>query len=67
MKISLNNRQETFKQTSLTINELLNEKNFTFKFLVIKVNGKLIKKENYDDTVIKNGDDVAVVHLISGG
>jgi len=67
MKISLNNRQETFKQTSLTINELLKEKNFTFKFLVIKVNGKLIKKENYDDTVIKNGDDVAVVHLISGG
>jgi len=67
MKISLNNRQETFKQTSLTINELLKEKNFTFKFLVIKVNGKLIKKENYDDTVIKNDDDVAVVHLISGG
>jgi len=67
MEIVLNNRKETFKNNQLTISELLVEKNFTFKFLVIKINRKLIKKENYKTATIKDGDDVMVLHLISGG
>jgi thiamine biosynthesis protein ThiS len=35
--------------------------------LVIKINGSLIKKEDYDKAVIKDGDNVDVIHLISGG
>jgi sulfur carrier protein len=67
MKIILNNRVENFEVESLTVNELLEKKNFTFKMLVIKINGKLIPKDLYDSTVINNGDDVSVLHLISGG
>ncbi len=67
MEIILNNRKETFKKNQLTISELLVEKNFTFKFLVIKINGKLIKKENYKTATVKDGDNVMVLHLISGG
>ena len=67
MEIILNTRKETFKNNQLTISELLVEKNFTFKFLVIKINGKLIKKENYKTATVKDGDDVMVLHLISGG
>ena len=67
MEIILNTRKETFKKNQLTISELLVEKNFTFKFLVIKINGKLIKKENYKTATVKDGDDVMVLHLISGG
>jgi sulfur carrier protein len=67
MNITLNNRKETFKQSSLSISELLKLKNFTFKLLVIKVNNKLIKKELYEETIIKDGDNVAVIHLVSGG
>lgn len=67
MKITLNNRAETLDESTLTVSELLKVKNFTFKLLVIKVNGKLVKKENYDSTKIQEGDNVAVIHLISGG
>lgn len=67
MKITLNNREETFKQSTLTVDELLKEKNFTFKLLVIKVNSKLVRKEDYKTFKIKDGDNVAVIHLISGG
>lgn len=51
----------------MTVRELLDEKNFTFKMLVIKINGQLVKKEDYDKAVIKDDDDVSVIHLISGG
>lgn len=67
MNIILNNRPEKLDAEHLTIQELIELKNFTFKLLVTKINGKLVKKENRSDTKIYEGDDVAVIHLISGG
>jgi sulfur carrier protein len=67
MKIILNNNPETFEAEKLTISELLKIKKFTFKMLIIKINGSLIKKESYDTAMVSEGDDVNVLHLISGG
>ncbi|MEI6852320.1 MAG: sulfur carrier protein ThiS [Bacteroidota bacterium] len=67
MNIILNNNNESFEADKLSITELLALKKFTFKMLIIKINGKLIKQENYSTSFIKDGDDVMVLHLISGG
>lgn len=67
MTITLNNNREIFEQDTLSVSQLLEVKHFTFKMLVIKINGKLIKKEEYHSTYISEGDDVMVLHLISGG
>ena len=67
MNITLNNRPEVFEKDILTISEILKLKNFTFKMMVIKVNGKLIKKGQYHKAVVVNGDDVQIIHMISGG
>ena len=67
MKIVLNNKEESFDVDQYTVSELLQAKNFTFKMLVIKVNGKLIKKSEQNSSLIHDGDDVMVLHLISGG
>ena len=67
MKITLNNRPEELPFTSLTVDELLGVKKFSFKLLVIKINGKLVKKEDFNRATIADGDDVTVLHLISGG
>jgi sulfur carrier protein len=67
MEILLNNRPEILDGDLLTVNELLTVKNFTFRMLVIKINGVLVKKDQYATATIKNGDTVAVLHLISGG
>ncbi len=52
MRITLNNRTEELHQSSLTVTELLQVKNFTFKLLVVKINGKLIRKEEYNTATI---------------
>lgn len=67
MEITLNNRKESIDKEKITVSELIKFKNFTFKLLVTKVNGHLIKKENRNSTFITNGDDVMVLHMISGG
>lgn len=67
MKIILNNREEVFEKTGITVQELLRLKNFTFKLLVIKVNDVFVPRENYSDYLINSGDNVSVLHLVSGG
>jgi len=67
MKIILNNKEEVFDGEQLTINDLLRLKNYTFKMLVIKVNNQLVKKSEYNQATVKDGDDVMILHLISGG
>lgn len=67
MKIILNNREEIIESEGISITELLTYKQFTWKMLVIKVNGKIIKRNEYDTLHVKEGDDVSIIHLITGG
>jgi len=67
MKIILNNREEIFDKETISVNEMLLLKKFSFKMRIIKVNGALIPKDSYDSTLIKNGDDVQMIYLMSGG
>lgn len=67
MKITINNREEEFDRDKLTVNEMLELKRFTYKLRIVKVNGKLILREEYDSTYIYNKDDVQMLYLMSGG
>jgi thiamine biosynthesis protein ThiS len=67
LKITLNNNPEIIEGNTITVNQLLQVKNFTFKMLIIKINGTLVQKDAYETTTIYDGDEVSVLHLISGG
>ena len=67
MKIILNDRNENFDKESLTISELLILKKFSFKMRIVKINGTLIQKDSYNNTYIKNGDNVQILYIMSGG
>jgi len=67
MKIILNNRPEEFDVNEMTIAELIEIKNFTFKMIVTRINGEVVKTTDRSKTKIKDGDDVTVLHLITGG
>jgi sulfur carrier protein len=67
MKILLNNREEEFDKNSMSISDMLIMKKFSFKMRIIKINGQFIHKEQYDSTFIKNGDEVQMLYLMSGG
>jgi sulfur carrier protein len=67
MKIILNNRETELPAEQITVQGLLRAMNFTFPLIVIRVNGELVKKENYDRVQIHKGDKIDAIHLISGG
>ena len=51
----------------LVVADALKMMNYTFKMLVIKMNGELIKRENWQTTPIPENADIKVIHLSSGG
>ncbi|MFK5854962.1 MAG: sulfur carrier protein ThiS [Bacteroidota bacterium] len=67
MNITLNNRPQVFEDDILTITDILRLKNYTFKMMVVKINGALIKKDQYKLAKVIDGDDVQIIHMISGG
>jgi len=67
MRILLNNKFEDFEDESISVGELIRIKNFTFRMLVTKINDKLVKKEEREESFVKDGDEVVVLHMISGG
>ncbi len=67
MRIILNNRLVDLNENNITVGELLRIKNYSFRMLVTKINDNLVKKEDREDTFIKEGDEVVVLHMISGG
>ncbi len=69
MNITLNHNPENIEvqSDSITVSELLKIKSFTYKQLIVKVNDVLILNENYLTTTIKGGDNVMVIHLMTGG
>ena len=67
MKILLNNRDEVFDKEYITVSEMLLLKKFSYKMRIVKINGLLIPRENYDEAVINDGDNVQMIYLMSGG
>jgi sulfur carrier protein len=67
VRITLNNIDEEFDGTVISISEFLEMKKFSFKMRIIRINGEFIPRENYDRTMIKDGDKVQMLYLMSGG
>ena len=67
MEILLNNRKESIDKDEISLAELIQIKNFTFKLLVTKINGALVRKDERAEAPVRDGDEVNILHMISGG
>jgi len=66
-KITLNNRHKIEWEEDLTVDKILKKMNYSFKMIVVKVNGKIVKKKDFEKTKIPPNADVRTIHLVSGG
>ena len=51
-------------EEGMTIQDVLHKMKYSFRMLVIKIDGKLVKKADYAVTTVPAGADVQVIHLI---
>ncbi|NYB72693.1 sulfur carrier protein ThiS [Sedimentibacter hydroxybenzoicus DSM 7310] len=64
--IKLNNRDFQWEQ-GMTVEDIMKIKKFSYSRIIVKVNDKHIEQEDYAVTVVNDGDDVKMIHLLAGG
>jgi sulfur carrier protein len=67
MKLTVNFEAEDFLEPALSISEIMKRKRYTFQHVITRLNGTLVNREQRDSTMARDGDDVEIYHLISGG
>ncbi|MEE9524292.1 MAG: sulfur carrier protein ThiS [Thermodesulfovibrionales bacterium] len=65
MKIRLNG--EEYDTKAGTVSSLLEEIDIVPERVAVELNLKIIKKDKYDRTDIKEGDEIEVVSFVGGG
>jgi thiamine biosynthesis protein ThiS len=64
--ITVNTREQAY-QAGMTVRDLLDRNQFTFRHIIVRVNGEYVPEEQYDKAQVRDGDDVLVLHLMAGG
>jgi sulfur carrier protein len=64
--ITVNTKEHLWHQ-GMTMQNLLDEKQFTFRHIIVRVNGVYVPEEQYQAFAINDGDEVLVLHLMAGG
>ncbi|MCK4717119.1 MAG: sulfur carrier protein ThiS [Thermoplasmata archaeon] len=64
--ITVNRREEAWVE-GMTVKGMLERLNFKFPLIIVKIDGVLVKREDYGSTPVPDGADVSALHLISGG
>jgi thiamine biosynthesis protein ThiS len=67
MQITLNNEPMTIDGDTVTVAKLLELKKYTFRLRIVKINGRIIDRDTYEQEMINDGDMVQVIYLMSGG
>lgn len=52
---------------SITLNELVNHLKLTPERLAIELNHKVVRRADWQQTIIQEGDRVEIVHFVGGG
>jgi thiamine biosynthesis protein ThiS len=64
--ITVNGRTVPWEE-GMTVQRVLEVMNYTFRMLVIKVDGRLVKRHDYASSQVPRGAEVKVIHLVAGG
>lgn len=64
--ITVNGKEVAYEE-GMTVKRLLEIMNYTFPMIIVRVNGKLVLKEDWETFVIPPGAKVQALHQIAGG
>ncbi|BFK65664.1 sulfur carrier protein ThiS [Dorea formicigenerans] len=64
--ITVNGENRTL-ENPVSVTEYLKVCNYIPVQVVVELNEEIIKRENYDTTVLKDGDVVEILHFMGGG
>lgn len=65
--IRINDQYEVEHWPGMTVQDVLDALKFSFRMIVVKVDGKVVLRKDFATTEIPDHAKVEAIHLISGG
>ena len=50
-----------------TVKQLLKRMRYTFPLVVVKINGDVVPRNDFENVTVPDKSKIAVIHMISGG
>ena len=66
MNITLNGKEKDIAENT-SVGNLVNELKLKDTPIVAEISGKIIKPENYDSTILEEGNIVELIRFVGGG
>ena len=63
--VQINGKNEDIAGKNLR--DYLNAANYDTRIIVVEINEKIIEKEKYQNTIIKDGDIIEIITFMGGG
>ncbi|HEY3451144.1 MAG TPA: sulfur carrier protein ThiS [Myxococcales bacterium] len=51
----------------MTVRDVLKARGYVFPLIIVRINGELVSRDDFDRTPVPDGAEVQVLHLMSGG
>lgn len=61
------NKEDMEFEEGMTVEDVLKKKKYSFRMITVIINGKVIPRDKYPTHKIKEGDNIDVIHIMSGG
>ena len=66
MSIEVNGREVDWVKDE-TVQQLLKRMRYTFPLVVVKIDEKVVPRDNFSEIIVPDNSNVSVIHMISGG
>lgn len=65
--IRVNGQYDVEYRSGMTVQDVLDALKFSFRMIVVKVDGRVVLRKDFATTEVPDGAEVLAIHLISGG
>ena len=65
--IRVNNKFDVDWRPGMTVQDVLDVLNFSFRMIVVRVDGVVVMQEDWETTEVPDDTQMQALHLISGG
>jgi sulfur carrier protein len=67
MSVFVNGKEIVISTGKNTILSLIESYELNPKLVIVERNKEIIEKDNYESTILKQGDHIEIVHFVGGG
>ena len=67
MKINLNGQMIELNETELSVSKLVRLKGLNPEKIVIEHNGGILGNKNWENTILRDSDNIVIVSFVGGG